>query len=144
MFTGFQKLLSILLAGLVAFIGIPTATLATTSLELGETVEINGQVWKTAPVEAKIGNNETIENDKQPPKLTKAQIKEIEKLASESLKNRKQIIDKYVEYGVITKDRGNKIKESMDKHFKRMKEHDFIPYFHKHKRIDRCDCKDKE
>lgn len=136
MFTGFQKLISILLAGLVAFIGTPTAMIANASSQLGETVEINGQVWKTAPVEAKIGNNETIENDKHPPKLTKEQIKEIEKLVSESLEKRKQIIDKYVEYGVITKDRGNIIKESMDKHFKRMKEHDFIPYFHKQKRID--------
>ncbi len=63
--------------------------------------------------------------------MTKEQLEEIEKLASESHKIRKQMIDKYVEYGVISKERGDKIKESMDKHFERMKEHNFTPFLHK-------------
>lgn len=143
MFCQFQKLISILLSGIVAFIGGPIA-LAATPTEVGDSVEINGQIWKTAPQEAKIGNNEIIEKGNQEFQLTKEQLEEIEKLASESYKIRKQMIDKYVEYGVISKERGDKIKESMDKHFERMKEHNFTPFLHKIKKAKKCNCKDNK
>lgn len=143
MFSGLQKLVSILLSGIIAFNGTPIA-FAQFSSEVGETVEINGQVWKTAPIEARIGGNENVQNEKQESerKLTIEQMEEIAKLAGESLEKRKQIIDKYVEYGVISKERGEKIKASMDQHFERMKEHNFIPFFHKYKKEDKCNCKD--
>ncbi|UQZ48414.1 YckD family protein [Bacillus sp. PK3-037] len=71
----------------------------------------------------------------QPPAnvtLTEQQKKEIEQLEADILKKRKDVISKYVEYGVLPKERGDHIKNHMVKHFEMMKQNGFVPKPHPH------------
>ncbi|WP_102348172.1 YckD family protein [Bacillus sp. Marseille-P3661] len=73
--------------------------------------------------------------------LTDKQKKELEKLHSELLQKKSEMIDKHVEFGIITKEKGEKIKVKLAKRFEKMKENGFIPMHHGHKH---CDGKDKD
>ncbi|AOC89859.1 YckD family protein [Bacillus amyloliquefaciens] len=59
--------------------------------------------------------------------LTEQQKKEIESLEKEILEKRKHVISKYVEYGVLPKEKAEHIKQHMDRHFNMMKQNGFIP-----------------
>ncbi|PAD62921.1 hypothetical protein CHH79_14740 [Bacillus siamensis] len=59
--------------------------------------------------------------------LTVQQKKEIESLEKEILKKRKHVISKYVEYGVLPKEKAEHIKQHMDRRFNMMKQNGFIP-----------------
>jgi len=81
------------------------------------------------------GTAEAAEKQQQPPAnvtLTDQQKKEIEQLEADILKKRKDVISKYVQYGVLPKERGEHIKNHMDKHFEMMKQNGFVPKPHPH------------
>ena len=60
-------------------------------------------------------------------KLTPDKQKEVEQLAQQILDSRTQIIDKYLEAGVITKEDADSAKGSLKKIFEKQKEQGFIP-----------------
>ncbi|MDU0154799.1 YckD family protein [Bacillus cabrialesii] len=81
------------------------------------------------------GTAEAAEKQQQPPAnvtLTDQQKNEIEQLEAEILKKRKDVISKYVQYGVLPKERGEHIKNHIDKHFEMMKQNGFVPKPHPH------------
>lgn len=59
--------------------------------------------------------------------LTEQQKKEIESLEKEVLEKRKHVISKYVEYGVLPKEKAEHIKQHMDRRFNMMKQNGFVP-----------------
>lgn len=59
--------------------------------------------------------------------LTESQKKEIHALQEKILDLRKQMIDKYQSFGVLSKERAEEIKQKMDEKFKIMKEKGFTP-----------------
>ncbi|WP_152187235.1 YckD family protein [Bacillus velezensis] len=65
--------------------------------------------------------------------LTEQQKKEIESLEKEVLEKRKHVISKYVEYGVLPKEKAEHIKQHMDRRFNMMKQNGFVPKSPPHK-----------
>ncbi|WP_374978596.1 YckD family protein [Bacillus velezensis] len=65
--------------------------------------------------------------------LTEQQKKEIESLEKEVLEKRKHVISKYVEYGVLPKEKAEHIKQHMDRRFNMMKQNGFVPKPSPHK-----------
>jgi ElaB/YqjD/DUF883 family membrane-anchored ribosome-binding protein len=59
--------------------------------------------------------------------LTEDQKEELARLHKQAIEKQKQIITKYVEYGVITEEKGQKMIEKTDKYFKQLEEHNYIP-----------------
>jgi len=72
--------------------------------------------------------------------LTQKQQKELSSLHKKMLKNKKEIISKYVEYGVMSKEKGEKIKGHMEHRFQMMERNGFVPGPHQHKSHKR-DCR---
>ncbi|MDQ0351950.1 hypothetical protein J2R98_001782 [Alkalibacillus filiformis] len=72
--------------------------------------------------------------------LTEEQKAEIEALHHNAFEQHKVIIEKYVEYGVFTEEKGDKMKSYLDERFEKLKENDFIPKMdhnhHKKKKDD--------
>ncbi|GAE24354.1 hypothetical protein JCM9140_270 [Halalkalibacter wakoensis JCM 9140] len=64
-------------------------------------------------------------------KLTDVQKEEMATLQKDAFAKKKEIINKYVEYGVFTKEKGEKIIQHMDKHYKMLEENDFVPKWDK-------------
>ncbi|MCY8491255.1 DUF2680 domain-containing protein [Bacillus atrophaeus] len=64
--------------------------------------------------------------------LTEQQKKEIEELETEILEKRKNVISKYVEYGVLAKEKGEHIKTHIEKHYEMKKQNGFVPKLHPH------------
>ncbi len=60
-------------------------------------------------------------------KLSDEQIEEIKTLKQEVMEKEKQIIEKYVEYGVFPEEKGQKIIEHMEKKYEKLQENNFIP-----------------
>ncbi|MFD1738115.1 DUF2680 domain-containing protein [Bacillus salitolerans] len=60
-------------------------------------------------------------------KLTEEQKQELARLHKEAIEKQKKIIIKYVEYGVITEEKGKRMLEKTDKYYKELEEHDYIP-----------------
>ncbi|WAA09306.1 YckD family protein [Fervidibacillus albus] len=95
--------------------------------------------WEFIEQIGRLGKNETVvnvEDDKNLEKsLTEEQIKELETLKSDILMKRKQVVDKYVEFGLISEEKAESIKAHLDKQFQKMKESGFLPKsdFGKHK-----------
>ncbi|MBD8067777.1 YckD family protein [Bacillus sp. PS06] len=77
------------------------------------------------------------ENDNATPevKLSEEQKSELDALYQDLFEKRKEIIDKYVEYGVLSKEKADKKREHLDKFYKKLKENNYIPKWehHKHK-----------
>jgi len=65
-------------------------------------------------------------------KLTETQIKELSKLYEDIFKRKKKLINKYVEYGIISQEKGERIIRHMEKHLQYVKEHGYLPMKHKH------------
>ncbi|MDC3416319.1 DUF2680 domain-containing protein [Aquibacillus salsiterrae] len=63
--------------------------------------------------------------------LTEEQIKELRDLHSKMLEQKKTIIEKYVEYGVIPEDKATKIIEHMEEKYKQLEESKFVPNWEK-------------
>ncbi|MBM7570692.1 YckD family protein [Aquibacillus albus] len=71
-------------------------------------------------------------------KLTEEQLKELKVLYEDVINKRKGIINKYVEFGVLTKEDGEQMKKHLDKFFEKMEKDGYIPkwdkkHHHKHK-----------
>ncbi|MBS4174091.1 DUF2680 domain-containing protein [Bacillus sp. FJAT-49736] len=64
-------------------------------------------------------------------KLTKQQQEELSKLQIDILSKKKQLIMKYVEYGVLPKEKGDKILRGLDERYQEMKEHGYVPHWNK-------------
>jgi hypothetical protein len=64
--------------------------------------------------------------------LTKEQQKEMEKLHNELFETHKKILNKYAEYGVLSKDKVQMKLEHLEEYHQKLKENGYIPdFFHK-------------
>ncbi|MBU9722853.1 MULTISPECIES: YckD family protein [Bacillaceae] len=66
--------------------------------------------------------------------LSAEQKDEMAKLQQKALEQKVEIINKYVEYGVFTEEKGKKIISFMEKHHEKLAEDGFIPKWDKKKR----------
>jgi hypothetical protein len=68
-------------------------------------------------------------SDQNEPKveLTEKQKEEMAKLHKDVLEKKKEVINKYVEYGVFTEEKGKKITAMFDKHYIKLEQNGFIP-----------------
>ncbi|MFC3884650.1 YckD family protein [Bacillus songklensis] len=66
-------------------------------------------------------------SESAPVKLTKEQKKELSTLQKDLLEKRKEVISKYVEYGVLTKEKGQKIISRLEQRYAELEKNDFIP-----------------
>jgi DNA-binding PadR family transcriptional regulator len=80
-------------------------------------------------VSAQTGQGDEIKNVT----LTEEQKKELAKLHNEVLEKKKEIVSKYIEYGVFPEEKGKKIMEKMDNRFKMLEENNYIPKWDRHK-----------
>lgn len=64
--------------------------------------------------------------------LTDVQKEEIAKLHREVYEKKKEVVSKYVEYGVFTEEKGKFILEKMELHMKELEENDYIPKWDRH------------
>ena len=78
--------------------------------------------YHTRPV---IASNETVQ-------LDQTQQQELAALHQEIQAKVKEVVSKYVEYGVISKEKGDKIISRLDKRYQKLEENGFIP------RWDKC------
>ncbi len=62
---------------------------------------------------------------KQVAPLTEEQIAEVKEIHESILAQKKMLIKKYVEYGKLTEEQGEKITERFDRHYKMMEENGF-------------------
>lgn len=62
--------------------------------------------------------------------LTETQKQELSALHKQILQKRKQVIMKYVQYGVLPKEKGEKIIAHMENHYLQMERRGFIPKKH--------------
>jgi len=80
-------------------------------------------------------HGETPQMEKRPVthqvKLTTEQQKQIETLEQQILSKRKEVIEKYVQYGVLTKEQGTHITKRMDEHYNHLKNNGFVPLLKK-------------
>jgi uncharacterized lipoprotein YehR (DUF1307 family) len=65
-------------------------------------------------------------NNTQEVKLTDAQKAELAKLHKGILEQKKQLIQKYVEFGVIPKEKADKMIQRFEEHYKMLEENGFI------------------
>ncbi|QUG42941.1 YckD family protein [Psychrobacillus sp. INOP01] len=63
-------------------------------------------------------------------KLTTEQQEEIKSLQQDALKQKKEIINKYVEYGVFSKEKGQKIITHLEERYIKLEQNGFVPIFH--------------
>jgi hypothetical protein len=77
--------------------------------------------------------NENDSSELSEVKLTEEQKAELDVLYLDLITKRKEIINKYVEYGVMTKEKANQKNQHMDDFYNKLKEDDYIPKWdHKH------------
>jgi|GEM_PF-6153447 Protein of unknown function (DUF2680). len=79
------------------------------------------------PEESQLGNTERIGVSEEEAQLSDRQVSELEKLHKEMVRLRKQIIDKYVELGLLSEQDAEKIKKRIDIRYEKMKEDRFLP-----------------
>ncbi|ADU31117.1 YckD family protein [Evansella cellulosilytica] len=75
------------------------------------------------------GMNEDVE-------LTAEQMDEMATLQEKALEKKVEIINKYVEFGVFTEEKGKKMISFVEKKYNELKENNFIPKWDKHKKHD--------
>ncbi|HHY73783.1 MAG TPA: DUF2680 domain-containing protein [Bacillus bacterium] len=81
--------------------------------------------------------NEVADNPEPKVELTKAQKRELAKIHQEIFEKKLKLIDKHVEFGVMTKEQGDKIKAKLQEKAKMMKEKGYMPrHCHKDKDDD--------
>jgi hypothetical protein len=72
--------------------------------------------------------NEPQQGEKEPKiELTEVQKSELDKLYQEMFNTKKELIKKYVEYGVITQEKADKKMKHMDKYYSKIKENNYVP-----------------
>ncbi|WP_407270235.1 DUF2680 domain-containing protein [Radiobacillus sp. PE A8.2] len=72
-------------------------------------------------------------------KLTDEQLTELKSLYEDMMKQRKGIIDKYLELGILTEKDAKNMKEHLDMYFKKLENDSFIPKWDKHKKHPKKD-----
>ncbi|MEH7238403.1 YckD family protein [Bacillus sp. JJ1562] len=82
--------------------------------------------------------NAEMEKDAQKPKieLTDKQKQELDKLYLELLETKKTIINKYVEFGVLPKEKADTRLNWLDEHYQKIREQGYIPMHHHKKHRD--------
>ncbi|KJS87060.1 MAG: hypothetical protein JM58_05880 [Peptococcaceae bacterium BICA1-8] len=90
-------------------------------------------VLGTFPVQAKAQN---IDSQKATVQLTETQKNELATLHKEILAKKKEVISKYVKYGVMSEEKGKKIISRLEKRYERLEGNGFIPKWDKSKRKD--------
>lgn len=63
--------------------------------------------------------------------LTEAQKQEIAALHKDILAKKKQLVNKYVEFGVISEEKGKKIISRMEQRYQKLEQNGFIPKWEK-------------
>jgi hypothetical protein len=88
-----------------------------------------------------VGGNQVAAHDEEAQKtnnveLTKAQQNELDALHKAAFEKHKLIINKYVEYGVFTKEKGDKIITNMEARLAELKANGYVPKWdhHRHKK----------
>lgn len=76
--------------------------------------------------------------------LTEAQQQEIAVLAKSIMEQKKELMNKYAEFGVISKEKAEKINAKFDKHYKKLEENGFVPNWDKCKAKKHCEKKSEE
>ena len=76
-------------------------------------------------------NPNTPETEKQV-QFTEEQKKVLADLYKEIFELRKTVVDKYVEFGAMSKETADKVKAWMDGHYQKMEERGFQPMEHRH------------
>lgn len=76
--------------------------------------------------------------------LTDAQKQELDTLYKQLLETRKALLNKYVEYGVLTKEKADKKISWLEDHYKKIKEHNYVPMWDHHKKKMHNDDKNDE
>ncbi|MEH7222666.1 DUF2680 domain-containing protein [Bacillus sp. JJ1566] len=90
--------------------------------------------------------NAEMEKDAEKPKveLTDKQKQELDELYLELLETKKEIINKYVEFGVLPKEKADKKLNFLDEHYQKTKEHGYIPMHHHKKHKEDEDKNDQD
>ncbi|WCK56643.1 YckD family protein [Aneurinibacillus sp. Ricciae_BoGa-3] len=83
-------------------------------------------VLRAVPIHA--AQNVAVQSEKATVQLSQQQKNELAALYKDLFEKRKQLVSKYVQYGVITEEKGDKILSHMDKRYKRMEQNGFIPH----------------
>ncbi len=65
--------------------------------------------------------------------LTEEQKQEISELVNDIMEKKKELINKYVEFGVISEEKGERIISKFDQHYNKLEENGFVPNWDKHK-----------
>jgi hypothetical protein len=79
-----------------------------------------------------IAHEDNVETQKNV-ELTESQKKELETLYNGMFETHKQIVNKYVEFGVFSKEKGDKILSHMEERHTKLKENGFIPKWDRNK-----------
>ncbi|WP_227935638.1 DUF2680 domain-containing protein [Alkalihalobacillus deserti] len=66
-------------------------------------------------------------NEKVTTELTEEQKGEMAKLHMEVLEKKKEVVAKYVEFGIFSPEKAEKINAMFDKHYQKLEENKFIP-----------------
>ncbi|MBE4907490.1 DUF2680 domain-containing protein [Bacillus luteolus] len=72
-------------------------------------------------------------------KLTADQQEELENLYNEMFETKKQLINKYAEYDVITQNKAEEKLARLDKFQEKLKEHGYVPHWPHHGKKYNCD-----
>ena len=82
-------------------------------------------------------SNPSGQSDKAPVQLSAAQKQVMETLYQDLFNKKKEVISKYVEYGVMTEEKGKKIMSRFEEHYVRLKMDGFIPQLKKWNKSER-------
>ncbi|MFV8829062.1 YckD family protein [Alkalihalobacterium sp. APHAB7] len=83
------------------------------------------------PAQAEFNDNEA---EVQEVELTEEQKQELAVLHKEAFEKKKEIIEKYVEFGVFSEEKGNKIIKKFESHYEKLEDDGYIPKWdHKRK-----------
>lgn len=69
-------------------------------------------------------------NEKEPVKLTDSQKSELTAIHKEVFEKKKELVNKYIEFGLISKEKGEKIISKMEKHLENLDEKG-LPRWHR-------------
>ncbi|WP_449539320.1 DUF2680 domain-containing protein [Ferdinandcohnia sp. Marseille-Q9671] len=76
--------------------------------------------------------------------LTEQQKQELDVLYKELLETKKTLLNKYVEYGVLSKEKADKKLAWLEEHYQKVKEHGYVPMHHHKKHDDKDEKEDND
>jgi hypothetical protein len=84
-----------------------------------------------APASASV--NTSPEKQTKEVSLSQEQKTELSKLHKELFEKKKEIVNKYIEYGVFSEEKGKKILGKMESRLKELEENEYLPKWERHK-----------